>query len=104
MLIACACIDKRALKVYVQEACDEHTCDLLAARKHHRKAKSRRIASVMKDRISYHLGPIPAKIRTDTQREYGVSVSYYMSWKWKELALEELHGTWRRPIAYYCLR
>lgn len=54
----------------------------------------------MKDRTSWHPGTTPPEIRTDIRRNYSVHVSYYRSWKGKELALEEIQ-VGRRPIGYH---
>lgn len=41
--------------------------------------------------ISHHFDTMPPEIRMNTQRYFGVDVSYHRLWKGKDLALKEMH-------------
>lgn len=88
----CVCM---RLSIRVPKVCQIETISSITfscAEKHHRQAKSRRIATIVKDRISLHLGTMPAEIIADIRRHIGIS--YDRSWKGKEFALEEIRGSW----------
>lgn len=66
--------------------------------KNNRQAKSRWVASIMRDNFSSSCATLE-EIRTDIQRDFCVDVSYYRLWKVNELKLEEIHSNWEESYS-----
>lgn len=56
----------------IRRFCNGHIYNTLDAEKNHRQAKSRWIASIIRDRIFQHPRTTLVEIRTDMQRDYGL--------------------------------
>lgn len=87
-----ASTDKSAKSFSTSNFCSIHTCNISCAEKYHKQAKYCCIATERSN--FHHPETTPAEIKTDILRDFGIEVSYYSSWKGKELTSGEIHGSW----------
>ena len=82
-----------------------HTCSKPMMGLGHGEATSRFIAMWIIDRLRIHESYTPKEIITDFSKEFGVQLSYKKAWKAREIALDEIRGSYEQSFSIlpdYC--
>ncbi|XP_051132623.1 uncharacterized protein LOC127252469 isoform X2 [Andrographis paniculata] len=69
------------------------------------KATRSWIASVVKEKLAIYPNYKPKDIVDDIKREYGIQLNYFQAWRGKEIAREQLQGSYREAysqLPFFC--
>ncbi|KAK8501707.1 hypothetical protein V6N12_002445 [Hibiscus sabdariffa] len=71
-----------------------HTCEGTALATGHQATRSW-VASIIKERLKAFPHYKPKDIVTDIRQEFGIQLNYYQAWRGKEIAREQLQGSYK---------
>lgn len=78
----------------IRQATLRHSCSVDARRNYHKLATTQVIGEIIQSRfIGIKRGPTPATIRKMMLDDYNVNVSYWKSWRSREIAMESVLGS-----------
>ncbi|GKV29052.1 hypothetical protein SLEP1_g38024 [Rubroshorea leprosula] len=83
-----------------------HTCDGGALTGGNQATRSW-VASIIKEKLKAFPNYKPKDIVHDIKQEYGVQLNYFQAWRGKEVAREQLQGSYKeayKQLPYYCER
>ncbi|PRQ42509.1 putative transcription factor interactor and regulator CCHC(Zn) family [Rosa chinensis] len=71
-----------------------HTCEGAVATTGHQATRSW-VASIIKEKLKYLPNYKPKDIVNDIKQEYGIQLNYFQAWRGKEIAKEQLQGSYK---------
>ncbi|XP_057469927.1 uncharacterized protein LOC130758927 isoform X1 [Actinidia eriantha] len=63
------------------------------------------VAGIIKEKLKVNLDYNPKDIVNDIKQECGIQIKYYQAWRWKEIAKEQLQGSYKKAynqLPFYC--
>ncbi|KAJ7977808.1 Protein FAR1-RELATED SEQUENCE like [Quillaja saponaria] len=81
-----------------------HTCEGAVATTGHQATRSW-VASIIKDRLKVYPNYKPKDIVNDIKQEYGIQLNYFQAWRGKEIAKEQLQGSYKKAysqLPFFC--
>ncbi|KAM1110956.1 hypothetical protein ACFX13_010361 [Malus domestica] len=83
-----------------------HSCEGAAATTGHQATRSW-VASIIKEKLKYMPNYKPKDIVNDIKQEYGIQLNYFQAWRGKEIAKEQLQGSYKEAynqLPFFCDR
>ncbi|XP_023750123.2 uncharacterized protein LOC111898448 [Lactuca sativa] len=81
-----------------------HTCEGSIVKTGHQATRSW-VAGVIKEKLKVSPNYKPKDIVTDIKEQYGVQLNYFQAWRGKEIAKEQLQGSYKEAygqLPYFC--
>ncbi|XP_042988044.1 uncharacterized protein LOC122315859 [Carya illinoinensis] len=81
-----------------------HTCEGAVATTGHQATRSW-VASIIKERLKVYPNYKPKDIVNDIKQEYGIQLNYFQAWRGKEIAKEQLQGSYKEAynqLPFFC--
>ncbi|XP_062081734.1 uncharacterized protein LOC133788316 [Humulus lupulus] len=81
-----------------------HTCEGAVATTGHQATRSW-VASIIKEKLKVFPNYKPKDIVNDIKQEYGIQLNYFQAWRGKEIAKEQLQGSYKEAynqLPYFC--
>ncbi|XP_057476373.1 uncharacterized protein LOC130764252 [Actinidia eriantha] len=81
-----------------------HTCEGAAIKAGHRATRGW-VGSIIKEKLKASPNYKPKDIASDIKREYGIQLNYSQAWRAKEIAREQLQGSYKEAynqVPYFC--
>lgn len=82
----------------------EHTCEGAAVKAGYRATRGW-VGSIIKEKLKVAPNYKPKDIADDIRREYGIQLNYSQAWRAKEIAREQLQGSYKEAysqLPYFC--
>ncbi|XP_050273382.1 uncharacterized protein LOC126716591 [Quercus robur] len=83
-----------------------HTCEGAVATTGHQATRSW-VASIIKEKLKVFPNYKPKDIVNDIKQEYGIQLNYFQAWRGKEIAKEQLQGSYKEAynqLPFFCER
>ncbi|KAI4342894.1 hypothetical protein MLD38_027459 [Melastoma candidum] len=83
-----------------------HTCEGASVSSGHQATRNW-VASMIKEKLKVSPDYKPKDIVTDLKREYGIHLNYFQAWRGKEIAKEQIQGSYKEAysqLPHYCAR
>ncbi|XP_007031260.2 PREDICTED: uncharacterized protein LOC18600636 [Theobroma cacao] len=83
-----------------------HTCEGAVVTTGHQATRSW-VASIIKEKLKVFPNYKPKDIVNDIKQEYGIQLNYFQAWRGKEIAKEQLQGSYKEAysqLPYFCER
>ncbi|VVA35383.1 PREDICTED: MuDR family transposase [Prunus dulcis] len=84
----------------------DHTCEGAAVKAGYRATRGW-VGSIIKEKLKVSPNYKPKDIADDIKREYGIQLNYSQAWRAKEIAREQLQGSYKEAynqLPYFCER
>lgn len=81
-----------------------HTCEGAVATTGHQATRSW-VASIIKEKLKVFPNYKPKDIVNDIKQEYGIQLNYFQAWRGKEIAKEQLQGSYKEAynqLPFFC--
>ena len=81
-----------------------HTCEGAAGTTGHQATRSW-VASIIKEKLKVFPNYKPKDIVNDIKQEYGIQLNYFQAWRGKEIAKEQLQGSYKEAysqLPFFC--
>ncbi|CAL5402006.1 unnamed protein product [Camellia sinensis] len=81
-----------------------HTCEGAAVTTGYQATRSW-VASIIKEKLKVHPNYKPKDIVNDIKQEYGIQLNYFQAWRGKEIAKEQLQGSYKEAynqLPFFC--
>ncbi|KAJ0080235.1 hypothetical protein Patl1_23893 [Pistacia atlantica] len=81
-----------------------HTCEGTAVTKGHQATRSF-VASIIKEKLKIFPNYKPKDIVNYMKEEYGIQLNYFQAWRGREIAKEQLHGSYKEAfnqLPFFC--
>ncbi|CAL5329985.1 hypothetical protein CsSME_00010486 [Camellia sinensis var. sinensis] len=75
-----------------------HTCEGAAVTTGHQATRSW-VASIIKEKLKVYPNYKPKDIVNDIKQEYGIQLNYFQAWRGKEIAKEQLQGSYKEAYS-----
>ncbi|XP_060212825.1 uncharacterized protein LOC132640311 isoform X1 [Lycium barbarum] len=75
-----------------------HTCEGAAVKAGYRATRGW-VGSIIKEKLKFSPNYKPKDIATDIKREYGIQLNYSQAWRAKEIAREQLQGSYKEAYS-----
>lgn len=92
--------------VCIKRMVADHTCEGSAARNGYRATRSW-VGNIIKEKMKACPNYKPKDIVDEIRKEYGIELNYSQAWRMKELAKEQLQGSYKEAysqLPFYCQR
>lgn len=90
--------------VCIKKMHNNHTCDGAAVKAGYRATRGW-VGSIIKEKLKVSPNYKPKDIADDIKREYGIQLNYSQAWRAKEIAREQLQGSFKEAytqLPYFC--
>ncbi|KAM6544910.1 hypothetical protein CsatB_025646 [Cannabis sativa] len=90
--------------VCIKKMHTNHTCDGAAVKAGYRATRGW-VGSIIKEKLKVSPNYKPKDIADDIKREYGIQLNYSQAWRAKEIAREQLQGSYKEAytqLPYFC--
>ncbi|GFZ11543.1 hypothetical protein Acr_22g0009410 [Actinidia rufa] len=90
--------------ICIKKLYSTHTCEGAAIKAGHRATRGW-VGSIIKEKLKASPNYKPKDIAIDIKREYGIQLNYSQAWRAKEIAREQLQGSYKEAynqVPYFC--
>ncbi|GLT91404.1 hypothetical protein SLE2022_092950 [Rubroshorea leprosula] len=90
--------------IYIKKMNSKHTCEGAAVKAGYRSTRGW-VGSIIKEKLKTSPNYKPKDIAEDIMREYGIQLNYSQAWRAKEIAREQLQGSFKEAYAlipFFC--
>ncbi|CAI9111734.1 OLC1v1012029C1 [Oldenlandia corymbosa var. corymbosa] len=90
--------------ICIKKMNDKHTCEGTTVKAGYRATKGW-VGNIIKEKLKVSPHYKPKDIATDIKREYGIQLNYSQAWRAKEIAREQLQGSFKEAycqLPYFC--
>lgn len=90
--------------ICIKKMSTTHTCEGAAVKARYRATRGW-VGSIIKEKLKVSPNYKPKDIASDIKREYGIQLNYSQAWRAKEVAREQLQGSYKEAynqLPYFC--
>ncbi|KAM3268119.1 putative protein isoform X2 [Capsicum chacoense] len=84
--------------IFIKKMNKNHTCEGAVVKAGYRATRGW-VGNIIKEKLKFSPDYKPKDIATDIKREYGIQLNYSQSWRAKEIAREQLQGSYREAYS-----
>ncbi|PHT82228.1 hypothetical protein T459_15243 [Capsicum annuum] len=84
--------------IFIKKMNKNHTCEGAVVKAGYRATRGW-VGNIIKEKLKFSPDYKPKDIATDIKREYGIQLNYSQAWRAKEIAREQLQGSYREAYS-----